>query len=313
MTPSEYWKNFDLGHELDIAGTFIYDSVSTFHEMEHFHHRSEIFSFLYNASVGIERLQKIVLILIEHDTITDQEEFEKSLITHSHQDLDRRLRTHGQKNHAPIDNAFLALLSNFYKSHRYGRYSQSGTGLKDRERELWASFLAKHLSIEVDFEAMVVSVSNDEKAKQAVGKILKRICIPLYERLQTEAHRLNLYTYELRTDSKAFRIFFSEKFNLLDDDFVRLEILLYLIHQKTPGSNVKLIMNHEPLELDGGMEGEYINALLGHLKAFEHKDEISCIYEDADFNIKDRLQMLSAVRSMRLYLQDEEDPFGDEF
>jgi len=36
MNEAEFWKNFKLGKELDIAGSFIYNGLQTFHEMQHF-------------------------------------------------------------------------------------------------------------------------------------------------------------------------------------------------------------------------------------------------------------------------------------
>ena len=125
MKPTELWKNFNPGFELDVAGTFLFNGIRAFHEMEILDIRSDIFDFLYNVAVRVERLQKIAIILTEHDDAIDQAEFEKSLITHSHQELDRRLRGHGHPALASIHNSFLSMLSTFYKTYRYDRY---GTG-----------------------------------------------------------------------------------------------------------------------------------------------------------------------------------------
>ena len=65
MDRSEYWKNFKLGKELDISGRFIYNGLQCFHHLEHFCYEEEIFEFLYNVSVGIERLLKVCVILIQ--------------------------------------------------------------------------------------------------------------------------------------------------------------------------------------------------------------------------------------------------------
>lgn len=42
--------------------------------------------------MGIERLQKVLLVLLENITVDDYEEFEKSLITHNHMELHKRIR-----------------------------------------------------------------------------------------------------------------------------------------------------------------------------------------------------------------------------
>ncbi len=76
---------------MHIAGTFLYDAIFGLEKMKHFCYEEECFSFLYNTSVGIERLEKVVIILLEHNNQKYQEEFEKSLITHNHLDLIKRI------------------------------------------------------------------------------------------------------------------------------------------------------------------------------------------------------------------------------
>ena len=73
MKSHVFWQNFELGIELDIAGTFIYDGLNALHEMENFHYESEIFNLLYNISVGVERFLKVAIILIEFNEKTDIE------------------------------------------------------------------------------------------------------------------------------------------------------------------------------------------------------------------------------------------------
>lgn len=64
MNRMEFWKNFKLGEELDISGSFIYNGLRYLHEMRTLHHETEIFEVLYNLAVGLERLLKVTVILI---------------------------------------------------------------------------------------------------------------------------------------------------------------------------------------------------------------------------------------------------------
>lgn len=93
MKTSEFWKNFDLGEELGIAGVFIYNGLRRFHEMRALDYEDEFFEVFYNLSVGLERLLKVAVVLVEHLEDSDQEQFERSLITHSHQALLERIRS----------------------------------------------------------------------------------------------------------------------------------------------------------------------------------------------------------------------------
>ena len=79
MTPSEYWKNFRLGEEIHISGAFIYNGLRQFHELKSLDIADELFEFLYELSVGLERLLKIAVVLYEHTDTVDQDELERSL------------------------------------------------------------------------------------------------------------------------------------------------------------------------------------------------------------------------------------------
>ena len=56
--PELFWKNFNLGTELQISGSFIYNALYHLDKMKNFRYEEDCFEFLYNISVGIERLQK---------------------------------------------------------------------------------------------------------------------------------------------------------------------------------------------------------------------------------------------------------------
>ncbi len=92
MKREEWWKNFALGIELNVAGTFIFNGVKRLDEIENFHCTEDIFEILYNLSVGIERLLKVAIVLVEHDNQMNIKDFEKSLITHNVMELTNRLR-----------------------------------------------------------------------------------------------------------------------------------------------------------------------------------------------------------------------------
>lgn len=117
------YKNFNMVNELDIAGEFIYDGIETLNQMTSISVGSPIFSFLYHISVGIERLQKIILVLVEDITLENYEEFEKSIITHSHSDLQCRIKKGADIEFGARENEFLNLLTTFYNHSRYNRFN----------------------------------------------------------------------------------------------------------------------------------------------------------------------------------------------
>jgi hypothetical protein len=96
MKHTEWWKNFRLGEELSVSGAFIHNGLRRFHALHKLDHADDLFEVFYNLSVGIERLMKIAIVLLEHDDSADQGAFEESLQTHNHQALLTRLKKHEQ-------------------------------------------------------------------------------------------------------------------------------------------------------------------------------------------------------------------------
>ena len=147
MKPDMWWKNFGLGMELDASGTFIYNGLKSFDELEGLNHAVDIFEVLYNLSIGIERLFKVAIILIEHNDSVSIEVFEESLMTHNTMDLANRVNNHIELNYSGVHKEFLSLLSKFYKTHRYGRFSFSSVPNIDAEKTLFLEYIHKHLNI----------------------------------------------------------------------------------------------------------------------------------------------------------------------
>ncbi len=78
------YKNFNMSIELDVAGEFIYNGIDELNRMDCLSNNAPAFIALYSLAVGIERLQKIILVLWKYDRIENKNIFQKDLITHSH-------------------------------------------------------------------------------------------------------------------------------------------------------------------------------------------------------------------------------------
>lgn len=73
-----------MANELDAAGEFIYAAIDKFNKMNNFDQVGDNFFFLYHLAVGIERVQKILLVIIndvERDEIEDFLEKTRAIIT----------------------------------------------------------------------------------------------------------------------------------------------------------------------------------------------------------------------------------------
>ena len=310
MDNSYIWKNFSLGKELNVAGNFIFNGLKAFDSMESFYHEDEIFEFLYNISVGLERLGKIAVILIEHNNVKDQKEFEKSLITHNHQILLNKISKKHKCNLSSVHNEFIQLLSSFYTSMRYDRYSLVSLRSHDKERVSLVAFLEKHLKIKIVYKDFFVS-PNEWRHKKFIGKIIGKICEVLYEIIQAEAISQNMYTYELRSHSKAGVIFQGKKYDFFDDNIVWKEILVYLMNTTDETGLLNFIRDIEPLNFDSALANEYISAFKSNLKRFEYIYEIEEHYLEIE-NKRERIEMLEIIGNRHVFFNEDIDEDIDE-
>lgn len=306
MDKSTFWKNFNLGIELDVAGTFIYNGLMAFNEMESFYYEVDSFEFLYNIAVGIERLEKICIILIEHDNIEDQKEFEKGLITHNHLELYKRIENKYSSNFGAVHNAFLNLLSKFYKSWRYDRYILEEAYKYSKEKDALIQFINQFYNENIKVSFPFEITSNSNKIRKFMGRTVGKISEYLYEIIWQETYRLNIFTYEIRLDSKAGKIFLRKEFDFFKESIVWKEILIFLMHGDKNKKAIEIFDSLSPLSLDVEMIGEYLKSINSPLNRQKIIDEIYTEYKYIN-NIKERVNQLELLDEYDniLYFDDE--------
>jgi len=203
MSRAEHWKNFQLGEELDVSGTFIYNGLRRFLEIRTFDRSTDLFEIFYQLSIGFERLMKIAIVLLDHDGTSSQEEFEKSLVTHNLQALLTRIEKNANLGISKPDRAFLNVLTGFYENLRYDRFSLDSTLVLEKERLSLFGFLEKQLGVEFEERDSIFAHENTEQYKKFIREIIVKIASALYELIKQRASDLQLYTYELHSGSKA--------------------------------------------------------------------------------------------------------------
>ncbi|WP_296113923.1 hypothetical protein [uncultured Anaerococcus sp.] len=119
-----YHNSVVLNSELMIAADFI--NVTYFQSYS----ESKIFKSYYLLSVGIERLQKVILSMtfncIDNDNKEDYEDrIQKALYKHNHEDLSRLIQEYTgiDNKFSKEDNKFLSKLMLFYNKQRYSKYN----------------------------------------------------------------------------------------------------------------------------------------------------------------------------------------------
>lgn len=300
-----YYKNFNMGIELDVAGEFIYDGIHTLNQLHNIDEPVKVFSFLYHISVGLERLQKIILVLFEDEITKDVEGFEKSLITHSHIELNNRINKKTDVKMNKRENEFLTLITNFYKSARYDRFNINGD--EKNEIELLEEYIKKYIpEAKIDRHFITKGINITKDVKTLFGRVIGNISKKYYELVRKGCNQNHTYTYELRPDSKAEKIFYSmTKKNSLyeqkvNESIVLKEFLVYLSNTADNSSFIRYLNDITPLELDSAFVNEYIDSICKGDVSQMLIDEVQHLYQENSLSI-DRMNMIDLIGNCNVF------------
>ncbi|QDS86573.1 hypothetical protein EC9_07400 [Rosistilla ulvae] len=310
MNTQDFWKNFKLCEELNISGRFIYNGLRCFHEMQTLYHFDEIFDTLYNLSVGIERLLKIAIIMSEHDDQVSQTEFEKGLITHSHQALATRLTKTRDIKFKPAQNDILALLGTFYKTYRYDRYVLATTTDSTKEKAALCRFFEKHLSLQLTDESDFSVQRNTAQLKRFLGRTVGNLCEQLYTVIHEEASRHNIFTYEIRNDSRASKIFIHRQYDFTEEEALWRELIVYLVNTSDENSTLNYLRKIPPLDFDPGLIQDYFECFMSPDRMLNCIDELKELYANLD-SFKQRHDEISLLGTPYAFNDGEDDEEGD--
>jgi hypothetical protein len=309
MKPAEWWKNFRLGEELSVCGTFIYNGLRRFHTLHKLDHADDLFEVFYQLSIGIERLMKIAIVLLEHNDADDQEVFEKSLETHNHQKLLARIQKSKSLKLSNHENAFLHLLTGFYENLRYDRFSLRSPLALGKEKHALFDFLEKHLNVTFDDRNSIFGHENTDQYKKFIRNTVVKISGALYQIVKERAHELRLNTDELRYGSRADTVFLG-KADIPAEDVLWKELLIFLMNTKETSGYLKFLREIEPLGFDPGLIGDYLDCFQSDTARAQVIDELETLYEDLT-DKKGRLAMMDVIGSPHASFDDDDEGFEE--
>lgn len=306
MNPSDFWKNFCLGEEVHISGTFIYNGLRRFHELRKLDFADELFECLYNLSVGLERLLKIAVVLHEHTEARDQEALEQSLITHSHLDLVARLRPYVDLKLGTTHNDLLSLLSAFYKTLRYDRFSLDSVYEGKKEARAVRALLTKHLQAEFPDVNSILGTDNVEQYRRFIHRTVLKIARSLYEVIQQRARQIGLYTYELRNGSKAESVLL-RGVNIGAEDVLWKELLIFFMNAEPTTGYLQFLKGTPPLQFDPALVPDYLDCFKSDASKASVMDELEHHYECmSKEEMKERLERIGVIGAPNVFLDDDE-------
>lgn len=312
MKPSDFWKNFRLGEEIHISGTFIYNGLRRYHELRKLDFDDELFEFLYELSVGLERLLKTAVVLYEHTDTTDQKELEESLKTHNHLDLVARLREHVELNKlGTAHNDLLNLLGTFYKSLRYDRFTLTSAYEGKKEAKAIRGLLEKHLHAEFPDEDSPFGTDNSDQYRKFIRRTVLKIAREVYRVIEERTRKINLYTHELRNGSKAESVFLREV-DIADEDILWKELLIFFMNVKENTGYLQFLRTIPPLEFDPALIPDYLDCFKSDSLKADVMGELEQRYDEMDRNERnDRLRRIGVIGAHNVFFDHDEDESDD--
>lgn len=266
--------------------------------------------------MGIERLQKVLLVLLENITVDDYEEFEKSLITHNHMELHNRIRNNCGIEFNADQNGFLQLINSFYNSCRYDRFNLYGK--LRRERDLLVEYVSDRLHIEIIVDDFIFSTPNTDSIKNFFGSVVGEISRKYYEEIKEQAYKLGIYTYELRYESPAVKVFLpglkreSLQEQYFDEQVSIKEFIIFLMNTRETSGFMRFVKSIEPLNLDVAFAEEYIADICEGNIPQALVDEVECLYLDDVENVKERLECVGVIGDRSCYFFDEDESLDED-
>lgn len=293
-----------MARELDLSGEFIYAGLVKFNSMISLDEPGESFFVLYHWAVGIERLQKVLILLIEDVQPQEIESFLESIKSHNHRELATKIKRHIKIDFSKEQNTFLNMLADFYENHRYDKYDFYSYDFKKLNN------LSEYLKTNYkDYNKCYSELSGrylvNGDIKDFIGRIVGRIGQKYYGAIRDISIRRNIFSYELRVDSPAYKIFMtndskmSYQKEIEKDEIAVKELLIYLMNTKEDNAFLKYMRRLEPLDFDPALVEEYVLNLCKKRVLTDLVDEVDYQYYETDEfseeELKQRKEMLEII------------------
>ena len=133
-----------------------------------------------------------------------------------------------------------------------------------KDKDLFIRFLRKHLNVTpANFIGQESTVMLSQNVKDSIGNIIRNIVISIYDIIRETASILGLYTYEIRYDSKAYKVFVEQEFSFIRENTTKREIILHMISQKNADDEyLNKLKQIKPINLEQHTQDSYIGYLM---------------------------------------------------
>ena len=301
--------NFALVKELGISGVEIWKAVEDINRVYiakegKFASTDYIFTSLYQASQGFERILKILIELIVYkENAADKEKTDRLLYSHKHTAMYEFISKHTSINLNTKCKSLLSMLESFYKYARYNRFSYSKNDVLE-------------LTLIQNFGRDLDENDFDNTIKHLYGKSLGKTAQSLYALIKELCYELNIYVYEISYESVARYVFYKYYGNDLYETLNRLEqskkeLIWYLM--KSGGENplTKILDNITPLPFEECNINYFLRSLITNDNdTYMIYDFVSNEYDELveqnKLKWKERCEIINdIIGNTNLYFDDE--------
>lgn len=166
------------------------------------------------------------------------------------------------------------------------------------ERRALGVFLAKHLGTAVESDDMFPG-RDMPRFRKFLSKLTSKIAKATYEVVENAAHGMNLYTYELRSGSKAERIFLGSD-TFVADSILWKELLVFFMNSEVGDDRMEFIRSMPPLPFDPALSCDYLQCFAFSDSVASVMEELQALYVDVP-DPGERLEKLDLIDNPNAY------------
>lgn len=285
MNTKQMRESIVMAKELDVAGEFVYAALEKINKIDTYEEVSDIFFILYHLSVGIERLQKILLVVLNDVELNKIQDFLENIKIHSHKKLHNQISNHIEISFSSAQNALLAVLAEFYTVERYGRFDFFAYNYNDEK--LLTNYIKKYCpDVPETYNPGHPVLINTDDIKDFLGKTIGRLCQKYYNVIKDIAPSKGIFAYELRPDSAAERIFVWDDERCSYQKIMKKEkraikeLLIYLRNQDYGNKLLEHIGTITPLPFDSDAIQGYVADLCNKTVSIDLINEVDFMHKE---------------------------------
>lgn len=299
MSLIDYYKNFNMGRELETAGEFIYESMREMYTLKSFYNHYQINKILYNGAIGIERLQKIFLCM---HLMNSQENFDNPpdlLLEHNHIALHDKAKSIAPLPINKNQENLLRVFQTYYNNHRYGEFLLDYDC--DSLRILFSSYFTKITNVSYNLDS-----PNNPHDLEVVRRMyinnLGIIAREYFKLIHVKAKALNIFTTELSYESNASKVFFlrdGEKMyeRIKLESLAAKELIIYLSKFNSKADVKKITSKIKRIKFDPALINDYLSDITSFRASNALTDFVENYYDETDNppKITSRIKMVELV------------------